>query len=110
MPRISSMKLRLISDTVKKLGYVDVRSVRRWFNFASLDDAVRALEYIAEKDERVELVYTLTFEKPGILTIYTTEEACESSVPELIKRMGQEGWILKSKQVKGAQAIKADDV
>lgn len=104
MPRISLAKLKLISETVKKLGYVRVRSLRRWFNFASIEDAIKALEEVAKRDKDIELVYTLTFEKPGVLTTYTVEEVGERNILQIVKKMEEGGWILKSRQLTGAKA------
>ncbi len=105
MPRLSSTKLNLIRDTIKKLGYVDLRSVRRWFNLTSLRDAEKALRLIARRDKSIQLVYALTFERPGALTVYRVEEAIEEELDSVKERLSKEGWILKSVHLIGAKTL-----
>jgi len=104
--RIGVHKLLLMRDIIRSMGYISVRSARRWLKLPSIDDAKRALQDLAKMSEDIELVYALTFERPGSLTVYTVEEVEESKLNEVKCKMERDGWRLKGIYLVGAKLRK----
>ncbi|RLF14761.1 MAG: hypothetical protein DRJ66_05495 [Thermoprotei archaeon] len=100
---MSFRRVMLVKELIRKLGYVNINSLKKWLNLSSTNDARKLIYKLTRIDKDIEPVYTVTFEKEGPLASFSVEEVEESRLHEVMRQKMKNGWKLKSKYLTGAK-------